>query len=204
MESTWKNIIFDFGGVLVDLDRQAVFDAFSRLGVQHVESWSRFNRDPFVALELGTCTEFDFYRQLRELAGLNPDVTDTQIADAWNSMLVRIPERRLEALLRLRRRYRVFLLSNTNSIHWEYSEQHLFPVRGLSAKDFFDHIYLSYELHLQKPDAAIFRTVLDREQLIPSETIFIDDLEANCAAARNLGLHTFTPVEADDWMPLFL
>lgn len=204
MERELKNIIFDFGGVLVDLDRQAVFDAFQKLGAQQIERWNKFNQDPFVALENGTCTEAEFYQQLRELADLRPEISDEALANAWNSMLVRIPKRRLEALLRLRQRYRIFLLSNTNSIHWDYSAQHLFSIMGLTAQDYFDHIYLSYELHLQKPDAAIFQCVLDREGLKPSETIFIDDLEANCATARDLGMHTFTPSEADDWMPLFL
>lgn len=204
MEQDLKNIIFDFGGVLVDLDRQAVFDAFQKLGVRQIEQWNKFDLAPFVALENGTCTEADFYQQLRDLADLRPEITDMELAHAWNSMLVRIPKQRLEALLRLRQRYRVFLLSNTNSIHWEYSERHLFSTMGLSAQDYFDRIYLSYELHLQKPDEAIFRKVLEAESLEPSETIFIDDLEANCVAARNLGLQTFTPLEADDWMPLFL
>ena len=87
----------------------------------------------------------------------------------------------------------VYLLSNTNEIHWQWSCLHAFRYKAFRAEDFFEHIYLSYEMKMAKPDADIFQKVLDETGILPNETLFIDDSEANCRTAEALGISTYTP-----------
>ena len=205
MNKKIRNLIFDFGGVLVDLDKQQTIKFFAELGIdvqEHIRDYVQGG--PFAMLENGTATPQEFLDILRQMSSAKEKPTDEQIAEAWNRMLVRIPERRLQALKQLREHYRIFLLSNTNPIHWDYSARYLFTVQGGCAEDYFDHIYLSCDLTLMKPGKEIFQEVLRREQLETSETLFIDDSAANCAAASALGIQTYCPAEADDWLPLFI
>lgn len=205
MDKKIRNLIFDFGGVLVDLDKQQTVKSFAELGIdvqEHIRDYVQGG--PFALFESGAATPQDFLNILRQMSSAEEKPTDEQIAEAWNRMLVRIPERRLQALKQLREHYRIFLLSNTNLIHWDYSVRHLFTVQGCRAEDYFDHIYLSYDLKLLKPGKEIFQEVLRRERLEASETLFIDDSSANCAAASALGIQTYCPAEADDWLPLFI
>lgn len=205
MNKKISNLIFDFGGVLVDLDKQQTIKFFAELGIdvqEHIRDYVQGG--PFAMLENGTATPQEFLDILRQMSSAKEKPTDEQIAEAWNRMLVRIPERRLQALKQLREHYRIFLLSNTNPIHWDYSARYLFTVQGGCAEDYFDHIYLSCDLKLMKPGKEIFQEVLRREQLETSETLFIDDSAANCAAASALGIQTYCPAEADDWLPLFI
>lgn len=200
-----KNLIFDFGNVLVDLDRQATVEAFHNLGIDiqhHMHNYKE--KGPFYCLETGECTVAEFCHALRQWSNLPQLPTDAQIIEAWNRMLVRIPERRLLALEQLRKHFRIFLLSNTNSIHWNHSLAYLFNRQGKCAEDYFDRIFLSYEMRMMKPDTEIFNTVLREADIKPEETLFIDDAEANCQGAANLGIRTFCPAEADDWLPLFI
>lgn len=205
MDKKIRNLIFDFGGVLVDLDKQQTIKSFAELGIdvqEHIRDYVQGG--PFALLESGAATPQEFLDTLRQMSSAKEKPTDEQIAEAWNRMLVRIPERRLQALKQLREHYRIFLLSNTNIIHWDYSARYLFTVQGNCAEDYFDHIYLSCDLKLMKPGKEIFQEVLRQEQLEASETLFIDDSAANCAAASALGIQTYCPAEADDWLPLFI
>lgn len=200
-----KNLIFDFGGVLVDLDKQQTVRSFAEIGIdvqEHIRDYVQGG--PFALLESGATSPHEFLETLRQMSTQETLPTDGQIADAWNRMLVRIPARRLQALKQLRPHYRICLLSNTNPIHWDYSARHLFTVQGAHAEDYFDRIYLSCDLKMMKPGKEIFLEVLQREQMRPEETLFIDDSAANCAAAEALGIQTYCPAEADDWLPLFI
>lgn len=202
MDKKIKNIIFDFGGVIVDLNKQATIDAFLSLGFD-ASSYIRdyVQEGPFAQLELGEKSREDFCADISGLA-MHP-LMEKDICDAWNRMLVGIPVRRLRAIRMLRAKYRVFLLSNTNEVHWEYACKALFPYHGWQVSDYFEQVYLSYDLHLMKPDEAFFRFVLEQENLCPGETLFIDDSAANCAAARAMGIQVFHSKRADDWLSLF-
>ena len=205
MANDIKNLIFDFGGVLVDLNKEQNVCNFAQLGIdvrQHIRDYVQGG--PFALLEEGTITENEFLNELRSLGNAGRLASDEELIKAWNSMLVRIPERRLQALKQLRKRYRLFLLSNTNSIHWKFSEKYLFAGNGVRVDDLFDGIFLSYDLKMMKPDPNIFREVLQKTQSEATQTLFIDDSAVNCAAAKTLGVQTFCPKEADDWLPLFL
>lgn len=198
-----KNLIVDFGGVLIDLDRQRCLENFKKLGLPDVEHALDIyhQQDFFQHYEKGLISSADFRNVIRGKIG--KDVADARIDVAWNSFLVNIPTCKLDLLLALRKDYVVYLLSNTNEIHWEWSCEHAFPYKAFRVEDYFEHIFLSYEMKMAKPDEEIFRKVLDDAGLDPKETFFIDDSETNCLTARSLGISTYTPKAGEDWGHLF-
>lgn len=198
-----KSIIFDFGGVLINLNRQRCIDSFKQLGLNHVEDLINpfAQQGIFMQLEKGLITPAVFRDKIREQ--LDRSITDEQIDSAWNHFLVDLPTYKLDALLKLRERYRVYLLSNTNEIHWDWSCANVFPYKGFNEKDYFEKIFLSYEMKLAKPDVAIFEAVLESTGTQPKETLFIDDSEANCKAAESLGISTYLCEPGEDWTKLF-
>lgn len=155
----------------------------------------------FMQQEKGLVTSAEFRDVIRQMVG--KPLTDQQIDDAWNSFLVDIPTYKLDLLLKLREKYVVYLLSNTNDIHWKWSCENVFPYRGFQVEDYFEKIYLSFEMKMVKPDTEIFETVLADANIDPKETFFIDDSEANCLAAQALGISTYTPQANEDWSHIF-
>lgn len=132
-------------------------------------------------------------------------VSNHQIIEAANRMLVVIPDEKKRRLLKLKAKgYRLFLLSNTIDIHWDYCVEKLFPYQGHNVEDYFEKVFLSQRLHLSKPDARIYEEVIRQAAIVPEESLFIDDLQENCIAAENLGIHTFQNAEFDDWLDLEL
>lgn len=198
-----KNLIIDFGGVLIDLDRRRCIAHFKELGFPDVEEVLDLyhQQDFFQKYERGLITSADFRNVIREKVG--KPVTDARIDEAWNSFLVSIPDYKLDLLLRLRKDYVVYLLSNTNDIHWQWSCRHVFPYKTFRVEDYFEHVYLSYEMNMAKPDAEIFRKVLGDTGISPRETLFIDDSEDNCRTAEALGIPAYTPKAGEDWSHLF-
>lgn len=198
-----KNLLIDFGGVLIDLDRPRCIENFRKLGIQNVDELLNVYHQQgiFMQQEKGLVSAAEFRDNIREMAGKS--LTDQQIDRAWNSFLVGIPTSKLDLLLKLREKYVVYLLSNTNEIHWKWSCKHAFPYRGFRVEDYFEKIYLSYEMKMVKPDAEIFEMVLADAGIEPGETFFIDDSEANCQTARSLGIATYTPQPGEDWSHLF-
>lgn len=198
-----KNLIFDFGGVLVDLNQPRCIKAFSDLGLNVMPYLNHYlSQGIFLKMELGEIAPKDFWDEVRLLFHA-PELTDRQLTDAWNSMLETIPVQRLEMLRTLHKKYeRIYLLSNTNVLHWEKGK-HLFTIEGKMVNDYFDHIFLSCDLHLSKPDTQIFEKVLQKTDIQPEETFFIDDSKDNCEAAESLGISTFCPKTGNDWLILF-
>lgn len=198
-----KHIIFDLGNVLVRLDTPACIEAFKKIGMEMVIN--RSNDDAKSVLEqlgLGLISVETFCQKARELSGYQ--ASDEAICHAANAMLVEIPDEKKRRLLDLRARgHRVFLLSNTNSIHWDYCVEQLFPYKNYGVADYFERIFLSQEMHLQKPDAEIFNEVLRQTGIRAEDSIFIDDLPENCEAARGVGIQAFQNTNFDDW-ELFL
>ena len=198
-----KHIIFDLGNVLVRLDTPACIEAFKKIGMEMVIH--RVNDDAKSVLEqlgLGLISVETFCQKARELSG--SQASDEAICRAANAMLVEIPDEKKRRLLDLRARgHRVFLLSNTNSIHWDYCVEQLFPYKNYGVADYFERIFLSQEMHLQKPDAEIFNEVLRQTGIRAEDSIFIDDLPENCEAARGVGIQAFQNTNFDDW-ELFL
>lgn len=198
-----KNLIVDFGGVLIDLDRQRCLEKFKALGLPDVEHALDIyhQQDFFQQYDKGILSSADFRNVIRGKIG--KDITDAQIDAAWNSFLVGIPTYKLDLLLALRKDYVVYLLSNTNEIHWEWACEHAFPYKTFRMEDYFEHVFLSYKMKMAKPDKEIFQKVLEDAGLNPKETFFIDDSEANCETACSLGISTYTPKAGEDWSHLF-
>ena len=203
MDKNIKNIVFDLGGVLVDLDFKAAINGLQQAGFANVkEQLQSFDREGiFQKFELGEMTAEEFRTAIRENSTVT--LTDEEIDALWNAMLLEIPREKLELILDLRGKYMVYLLSNTNSIHWDYVCKNAFNYRGFRVNDYFEETFLSYEMHLAKPDKAIFEKVLQDANLLAEETLFIDDSEANCKAAEEVGIHAHHYHIGDDLSKVF-
>lgn len=193
-----KNIIFDWGGVLIHLDRQRCTDTFAQYGVEVGDELTNpyGHRRDLMNFELGLMSVDEFHDTVRRIYGVQ--LTDGQIDHAWNALLVGIPTYKLDTLLELRKHYRLFLLSNTNAVHWKEGRKQ-FEYKGLQMEDYFDQIFLSHEIHELKPSPEAFRKVAEMAGIKPEETLFVDDLEASCKSAEALGFHTYCPVANTDW-----
>lgn len=195
----FKNVIFDFGGIIVDLDKQAAVDAFGTLGGRVSDSIGMYaQKGVFAALEKGLMTEAEFFAYVCRQAGR--EIPEDDIRRAWNSMLVVIPRYRLQAIRALRPLFRTFMLSNTNVLHWDYVCHGLQVPADIRLEDCFERMFLSYRMHLAKPDEEIFRKTMSEAGLRPEDTLFIDDSEENCRVAGSLGMQTFHSRRTDDWM----
>ena len=156
-----KNLIIDFGGVIINLTRNRCVEAFESFGVPDVRDCILNSKDLFMQIEMGTITSAEFRDGIRHLT--QQRLTDEQIDAAWIAMLDDIPAYKLDLLMDLRSRYNTMLLSNTNEIHWQWAEKNSFAYKGHHAEDFFGKIYLSYELNMVKPNAeetGILREIL--------------------------------------------
>ncbi|NDV47774.1 HAD family phosphatase [Paludibacter sp. 221] len=184
-------LIFDFGGVLINLDKQRCIRNFEKLGFSNVKNYlgDFIQTDFFLQMEEGKMDENEFYSEIKK-HGSN-DVTNQQIKNAWNSFLLDIPAYKLDMLLELRKKFKVLLLSNTNPIHIEHSEDIFLSHKGLTMDNYFDKRYLSYEMKMSKPHAEIFEAVLDDAKLRPEECLFLDDGAKNIEQAQKMGFNTY-------------
>jgi glucose-1-phosphatase len=184
-----KNIIFDFGAVILDIDYNRTIQAFADLGVKDAASlYSQSTQNPlFDCLEKGLIGEKEFFEGLRKISGKN--ISDNQFRDAWNSLLIGLPEENVRILENLKKSHRLFLLSNTNSIHENaYREMIIRQYGSFILDELFEKIYLSHRLHLRKPDKSIFEYVLNNAQINRADTLFIDDSIQHVNGAREAGL----------------
>ena len=203
MDKKIRNIVFDLGGVLVNLDFKAAINGLQEAGFANVkEQLLAFDRNGiFQKFELGEMSADEFRTAIRENSTI--ELTDEEVDNLWNAMLLEIPREKLELILELRGKYMVYLLSNTNSIHWDHVCKNAFNYRGFRVEDYFEETFLSYEMHLAKPDKAIFAKVLHDANLLAEETLFIDDSEANCKAAQEVGIHAHHYHVGDDVKEIF-
>lgn len=187
-----KNIIFDLGGVLLDIDFSATQKAFEDLGVSDfLTFYSQHHVDDlFEKLEIGAISPDVFYEQLRVKTKL--PLSDVEIMKAWNAMLLNFSEPKMNWLYNISKSYNVYLFSNTNKIHHDYF-YNLFKsnFNGKELDSYFIKAWYSHEMGIRKPHATSFSTILKAERLHPSETLFIDDTIGNIEGAKEAGLHTF-------------
>lgn len=203
MDKDIKAIIFDLGQVLINLEYDKLINAFHQLGATDVLGiWESTDLQKSLnGFELGNLTVEVFCDHIRK--HLKQDTPDKQIINAWNKMLGDIPDYKLDTILDLRDKYRVFLLSNTNRLHWDYSCENHFSYKGHNVDDFFEKSYTSFELHMMKPDKAIYQFVLDDIKIHPKEVLFIDDRKDNCLSAANIGMNIYQARPLEDWRFLF-
>lgn len=184
-------VIFDLGGVILDIDYSLTHKAFEKLGAQNFdEMYSQALADKlFRNLETGNIKAAYFYSEFNKCTGLNlkPD----QINEAWNAMLLTFREDSLLFLEDIKSRYRLFLLSNTNEIHYDmFKKIYHQKKRPGTFEFFFEKAYYSFEIGMRKPDSDIYEYVLETNNLKPKSTLFIDDSIQNVNAAKSLGMQT--------------
>jgi haloacid dehalogenase superfamily, subfamily IA, variant 3 with third motif having DD or ED len=201
--SSIKALFFDFGGVLINLDKQLCLDNLYKItGCDFSEMVSNYRQSGiFLRFEKGLATEQEFYDEIRS-ASRYP-VTDEQIRDAWASFLLNVPEEKKQLLLALRKHFKVFMLSNTNVVHVNHSMTRNFDIDGHSRYDYFDKCYFSNEIHMAKPDPEIFEYILKDSGFRPEECLFLDDGEKNIDVASAMGFQTYLVQPREDLRPLF-
>ncbi|HQV75553.1 MAG: HAD family phosphatase [Flavobacteriales bacterium] len=190
MKIPFSTILLDLGGVLIDVDYHAAARAFAALGFSDFEAlYSKAQQDHlFDGFETGELSPDQFRDRIRELH--TSALTDAQIDHCWNAMLGSVPPERLTLVARLKDRYQVLLLSNTNAIHVPAFERIIARENGITDfKSLFDGAYYSCEMRLRKPHAAAFHHVLERHAADPERTLFIDDSIQHVEGARSAGLH---------------
>ena len=185
-----KNLLFDQGGVIVDIERDRCLDELRNLGMKSPEKLvGLYKQDgPFFALENGDIDIDQFHDALRPL--MPQGVTNEQIDHAFSSFIVGIPLHRLQALRELRKRYKTYILSNTNPLMFEGVIAQSFAQEGLDVNAYFDGVTVSYIAHSNKPDRKIFDYAVDTMGIVPEETLFFDDGQENLDAAARLGFKT--------------
>lgn len=203
--NTIKNIIFDYGNVIFHIDFKRVAQAWEALGINNADEFygHRKQDDVFNALERGEITPAAFRDRIRELTH-KPTLTDEQIDDAWNAIFIGIPKGNHELLLQLKDKYRTFLLSNINAIHYDYVHSYLKREYNLNDNSgLFEKVYYSHLVGKRKPDAAIFEQVLHENNLDPAETLFIDDSPQHLETAKKLDLQTYLMTAPDNIQDYF-
>lgn len=186
-----KNLIFDLGGVIIPLDLSLVNQTLSSF-YPHTQplnaQLATLNSQLFIEYEVGKISSAEFRRGFRELADL-PALTDAQIDEAWNSLLLPIPAERIHFLQDLAKKHRLFLLSNTNEIHLKRVNELLQEATGITNLEMlFEKTYYSHLLNMRKPHLEIYETVLMQANLPAQNTYFIDDNKANAEGAGKAGI----------------
>jgi FMN phosphatase YigB (HAD superfamily) len=193
-----NTIIFDFGDVFINLEKEISIEAFKKLGLNGPNEDLLAVNDLF---EKGKISEMQFIETFFKYI---PNATIHDVRQAWNASIGEFPLHRLEFLQLLSAKYRLFLLTNTDSIHISRFEHKV----GMSFySDFyrcFEKVYYSYEMGMRKPDPEIFNTLIRKHDLSPKRTLFIDDKKTNTDIAESLGLHVWNlQVGTDDIVNLF-
>ena len=186
-----KNIIFDFGGVLYRIRYQNIPEAFANCGIQHFEEiYSKQHQNDVMDLyEEGLITTEEFRDYIRSLASC--PITDQQIDDCWNAILLGFPKEHEEMLQKASHHYNLYLFSNTNQLNYDKFRADMREQFGYDLFDrYFQRCYFSQLLHIRKPKAEGFRHILQENHLQPAETLFIDDSPQHLAGARACGLQT--------------
>lgn len=191
-------IIFDFGDIFINLEKEAQVEAFKKLGLNEPKPELIEMNDLF---EKGKVSEIQFIESFHKFI---PNASLNDIRDAWNTIIGEFPLYRLEFLQLLSHKYRLFLLTNTDVIHINRFEDNV----GVSFfSDFyqcFEKVYYSYEMGMRKPDAAIYSDIVNKHDLSPKRTLFVDDKKINTDAAASIGLHVWNlQVGKEDVVDLF-
>jgi putative hydrolase of the HAD superfamily len=187
-----KNIIFDLGGVLINLDNKLTEKAFVELGAKDFAQYfgHGFAASFFKEYEVGKISDKEFINELRRLGNLT--VSDETIIQAWDALLLDFPPERVQLLKELRNRYRIFLFSNTNSLHMKTVRRiYEDTFKEGTLDELFEKAYYSNELGMRKPDVVSYQHITNGNKLNPSETLFVDDALINVEGANAAGLKGF-------------
>lgn len=183
-------IIFDFGGVIIQLNYQATIDAFKNLGITNFdEMYSQAQQSNlFNDIETGKISSQRFINGLLDF--LPSNTSPNKVVEAWNAMILDVPKSNIDFLQNLSKKYRLFLLSNTNSLHIDLAFRNWNKIAEQPIDQYFENIYLSHEVEMRKPNKEIFELVCNENQLNVENTLFIDDSEQHIIGAKSIGLQT--------------
>lgn len=188
MQSELDHIIFDFGGVIINIDYNATIDAFKQLGISDFDTLysQAAQSDLFNDIETGNISPQQFINGLLDI--LPSRTTPNQVVHAWNAMILDIPKERIDFLQELKKTKNIFLLSNTNSIHIDKALREWNSVSDQNIHEVFNKVYLSHEMGMRKPNPEIFIQVCKEQGLTTSRTLFIDDSIQHVQGAKKAGL----------------
>jgi glucose-1-phosphatase len=180
-----NNIIFDFGDIFINLDKEGSQNALRKLGLNQ---WNQELEELNLQFEKGKITEAQFIIGIKKQI---PNTTIEEIRTAWNAILLDFPLYRLEFLQQLKLKYRLFLLSNTDAIHIEKFEHKVGVTFAREFYQCFEKVYFSFELGMRKPEPEIFKYIMNKHELSPKRTLFIDDKKENTDIAATLGMQVW-------------
>jgi putative hydrolase of the HAD superfamily len=184
--SRYTTLIFDLGGVIINLNTQSTVEAF--MGHNPTLTPAILHHPLALEYEMGLITDDEFRHHVRSL--VDGDLSDEDIDSCWNAMILDIPSWRIDLLKKLRNKHTLFLLSNTNYIHMRQVEKEVGKHGILSLDDLFDKSYYSHKMNMRKPNTDIYEQIIRENDLQPDKTLFIDDNPYNIAGAKQTGLHT--------------
>ena len=184
-------IIFDLGGVIINLDTSRTIASFVRLsGWKQAEIISLTNSKEFLDFERGNLNDAEFRAFVSK--SLQTHLTNEQLDQAWNAMILDIPEVRINLLRKLSQQLPTFILSNTNNIHIEFVERELLPEHNIrSFKEIVHKDYYSHVMGMRKPEPEIFQRLIDENNLSTIKTLLVDDNTQNIEAAKVMGFKTY-------------
>lgn len=194
-----KNLIFDFGGVIVDLDRDRAVKHFESLGMSNAEELldKYHQRDIFLEVEDGRIDADEFCRKLSKYC--HREISFNEAKAAWLAFFVGDPQYRLDYMEELHRKYKIYILSNTNPFVMSWARSAGFTAARKPLDYYADHVYASYQVKAIKPDKEFFEYVIKDTGVNPTETVFIDDGTANVEMGKELGFHVLQPINGEDW-----
>ena len=198
-----KDVVFDFGGVIMELDRSQAVKKFIEIGIDNAEDLIGLYHQQGVFLEVedGTIDREGFYAKMREICG--KDIPSEKMDEGWLAFITDTPQYKLDFINELRSKYKVSMLSNTNPIIMGWAKSEEFTEAGRPVDAYFDELYLSYEMKVVKPSRKIFEMMIEQSGMNPSETLFLDDGAGNIAIAKEMGFHTYQPANGEDWRHVF-
>ena len=198
-----KNVILDLGNVVLDISTNNTLNAFHQLGIKNPEAIYQLSKESklFLNFELGKISVSDFLKQLKSYTPHK--ITNEQLISAWNAMLLPVPDERINLLRQLSKNFNLFLLSNTNNIHYQkFSTDYPFLKNNVHS-EIFQRTFYSHHLGVRKPDEKIYLYLLEEAGLIAKETLFIDDLEENLKAANKMEINTMLATKQNGVVEIF-
>jgi putative hydrolase of the HAD superfamily len=198
----YKAIIFDLGGVILNIDYLLTINEFEKLGIENASNfYSKKVQNPiFDKIEVGAISSKEFMAALKKKCN---NTSLEQVENAWNAMLSDLPQNRLTLIKKLKNKYKIFLLSNTNEIHMQAFQNKIGVKTWGEFSALFDKMYLSFEIGFRKPDKSAFKIILKENSLKPNEVLFIDDSPQHIETAKRLGMNCYYLLDEEDVTTIF-
>lgn len=192
LKSNKKILLFDLGGVIINLNTQLTVQSFAKLAGRSEEdieiAWRK--EEVFKKYEVGEITDHDF-REFLRIWLKKPFLSDAELDNAWNAMILDLPKKRLDFLLQLKEKYQVLLLSNTNYIHMRCVNERVYESSGEKDLDrFFHHTYYSHLIGMRKPEPVVYHYIIKNHNITAEQLLFLDDSIINLKGAETVGIKT--------------